>query len=371
MDVVPLLWLYGPPGVGKTSVAWEVFRSLSASGVRAAVLDTDQIGLCLPTPALAGDHGVKARNLAGMWPNYAGVADCLIVCGMLDSAETARAYASLLPGADVTLCRLTAGEDELRKRFLGRGWLPHLVDAAVEVPAELDRTGFADVLVGTDGRSVPEVARLVREPVTVPRRHLMSTVDPVPEPGSVSVLWVTGPRGVGKSSVGWDVFARAAGAGTTVAYVDLDQIGFVRPESTHRLKAHNLAALWRTFYAEGAEYLVLVGAVDDPESLERYVRAIPGGRFTVCRLRAGMAELTERILARGRGEGPPIPGDDLAGAPEDELRYLARETSLADEKVTVPADLVADTDGRTVEEIATPLYERLSAGALPSTRRNR
>ncbi|QWF78808.1 adenylyl-sulfate kinase [Amycolatopsis sp. CA-230715] len=358
---MPVLWLYGPPGVGKTSVAWEVFRSLSASGVRAAVLDTDQIGLCLPTPELAGDHGVKARNLAGMWPNYAEVADCLIVCGMLDSAETARSYTSLLPGADVTLCRLTAGEDELRKRFLGRGWLPHLVDAAVAVSAELDRTGFADVVVGTDGRSVPEVARRVRESITVPRRVLESTVDPTaPAESTVDVLWVTGPTGVGKSSVGWAVFAGIAGAGTTVAYADLDQLGFARPESGHRLKARNLAALWRTFRAEGAEYLVLVGDVDDPADLDRYVRAVPGGNFTVCRLRAGAAELTERILARGRGEGPPLPGDDLVGVPEDELRSRAREISLADDKVAAPADLVVDTDGRTVEEIAVPLRSLLT-----------
>lgn len=367
---MPLLWLYGPPGVGKTSVAWEVFRSLSSSGVRAAVLDTDQIGLCLPTPALAGDHGVKARNLAGMWPNYAEAADCLIVCGMLDSADTARSYTSLLPGAEVTLCRLTAGEDELRRRFLGRGWLPNLVDAAVAVSAELDRTDFADLVVGTDGRSVPEVARLVREQVEVPQRAFTAAADSAIEVEStVDVLWVTGPRGVGKSSVGWEVFARFAGAGTTVAYVDLDQIGFVRPESSHRLKARNLAALWRTFHAEGAEHLVLVGDVDDPSDVERYVRAVPGGDFTVCRLRAGVAALTERMLARGRGEGPPIPGDDLVGVPEDELRSRAREIALATEKA--PADLVVDTDGLTVEEIATPLYERLSAGAPPSTPRTR
>jgi hypothetical protein len=181
------------------------------------------------------------------------------------------------------------------------------VDAAVQVSAELGRAGFADLRVETDGRSVPELAHRILDAVTVPARDFVTAAaDPSARPagtGIVPTLWLTGPHGVGKSAVGWQVFATIAASGSTVAYVDLDQLGFVRPEP-----------------AEGAEYLVLVGDIGESGALERYVRATPDGALTLCRLRAGPDELTARILARGRGDGPPMPGDELAGRPQDELR---------------------------------------------------
>ncbi|WP_328609736.1 hypothetical protein OG943_11610 [Amycolatopsis sp. NBC_00345] len=124
------------------------------------------------------------------------------------------------------------------------------------------------------------------------------------------------------------VFATIAASESTVAYADLDQLGFVRPEpaedpGNHRTKARNLAAIWPTFRAEGAEYLV--GDVGESVALERYVRAVPDGDLTLCRLRAGPGELTARILARGRG------------------------------------------DGKTVEEIAAPLLARLTSGSKLSS----
>jgi hypothetical protein len=62
---LPFLWLYGPSGVGKSTIAWEIHRLLGASGVDGAFVDADQLGLCYP----AGDgdpdnHRIKAANLA-------------------------------------------------------------------------------------------------------------------------------------------------------------------------------------------------------------------------------------------------------------------------------------------------------------------
>ncbi|WP_267909897.1 hypothetical protein [Nucisporomicrobium flavum] len=41
MRDIPVLWLTGPPGVGKSAVGWEVYTRLLAAGVHAAYADID------------------------------------------------------------------------------------------------------------------------------------------------------------------------------------------------------------------------------------------------------------------------------------------------------------------------------------------
>ena len=82
------------------------------------------------------------------------------------------------------------------------------------------------------------------------------TGQPDPTPGAI--LWLCGPAAVGKSTVGWQVYQQLRQAGVNAAFVDLDQIGFHRPipdgdPGNHRLKAANLAAVWREFRAGGAD----------------------------------------------------------------------------------------------------------------------
>ncbi|WP_416529803.1 hypothetical protein [Streptomyces coelicoflavus] len=47
----PVLWLCGPPGVGKTTVAWELYSRLGRDGIGGAFVDVDQVGICYPEPA--------------------------------------------------------------------------------------------------------------------------------------------------------------------------------------------------------------------------------------------------------------------------------------------------------------------------------
>ena len=188
------------------------------------------------------------------------------------------------------------------------------------------------------------------------------------------LLWVCGPRAVGKSWVGYEIFTQLQRDGYRGAYVDLDQLGFCRPADpadpdNHRIKAANLAALWPTFRAAGARYLILTGRVPDRATVDRYAAGVPDAALTLCRLRVGPDGLTERILSRGRGGGPPIPGDELVGRPEDELRRLAeREAAHAAELDRAAhaaeldraglGDVCVDTDGLTVAQTARAVRER-------------
>lgn len=85
-DLIPVLWLCGPPGIGKSTVGWEIFTQLTQAGIEAGYVDIDQLGICYPEPALdPGRHRMKARNLGAVVANYrAAGARCVIVSGVVD-----------------------------------------------------------------------------------------------------------------------------------------------------------------------------------------------------------------------------------------------------------------------------------------------
>ena len=364
-DPVPVLWLCGPSGVGKSSVGFELFDRLSRAGTATAYVDLDQLGLCYPAPDDdPSNNRVKARNLGEVWAGFrAAGAQCLVVSGIVDDAEEVRRHADLLPGTALTVCRLRVAHDELRDRIARRGWLLYLTEDSVRNAVELDRTDFADLVVDTGGLAVAEVVARVRDagwPGPLPPREV-SRLPPsdASHTAAVPALWLCGPPAVGKSTIGFEIFTRLLGDGTPAAYVDLAQIGFCRPAPDddpdhHRLKAHHLGRLWEGFRAAGARCLVMSGNVADQETVDRYTDAIPSAAWTVCRLRAGQDTLVERILLRGRGRGPAIMGDELRGRPDAELRDRAAEAIRIANTLdqTAIGDLCVDTDGRDVATLA-------------------
>jgi adenylylsulfate kinase-like enzyme len=49
-DLIPVLWLWGPAGVGKSTVSWQLFTELTSAGTQVAFADTDQLCMCYPAP---------------------------------------------------------------------------------------------------------------------------------------------------------------------------------------------------------------------------------------------------------------------------------------------------------------------------------
>ncbi|HEX5114737.1 MAG TPA: AAA family ATPase [Pseudonocardiaceae bacterium] len=358
MTRLPMLWLCGPPGVGKSAVAWELFGEWAGRGIRLGYVDIDQLGMCYPDPADDPDrHRLKLRALAAVVANFrAAGARCVVVSGVVDPARGV--LAGDLPSVALTVCRLRCAPEELVRRFVAREARPDLVDSVLAEAELLDAKDFASSDMDTSGLGVAGVARLVREWTGWP--VLADPVDEHVDAGSADggrVLLLCGARGVGKSTVGFEVCSSAPAAGRTAAFVDLEQIGFCRPGPVdHRLTAANLVALWRVFRERGAEFLVAGGQVAD---VEPYTEALPG--ITVHRLHAGPSALAERIARRGLGEGPALAGEGLRGQPVEVLDAVAR-TAAAQAEALECASVGAriDTEGRTVAEVAEAIRARVN-----------
>jgi adenylylsulfate kinase-like enzyme len=371
-DLIPVLWLCGPPGVGKSAVGWEIFAQLTEAGIVAGYVDIDQLGMCYPERVSdPGRHRMKTQNLGAVVANYrAAGAGCVIVSGVVDPRRSL--HAGMVPLAAFTVCRLRAGRDELTQRFLGRGGQAGLLAEVLRDADALDASDFADVCVDTSGLPVAEATRLVREhlagwPILT---GLTRPSEAGPDEGPATaadgpVLMLCGPAGAGKSAVGFEVYQRTLLAGSAAAYIDLDQIGFCRPApagdpGNHHVKARNMAAVWQTYRAAGAQCLVAVGPVDADATAEAYAAALPRAAMTLCRLHAGADELTRRIMLRGRGGSWPQPGDPLAGQPTAYLLRAAASAAADAEALehALPGALRIDTDGLSVAEAADVIAAR-------------
>ena len=171
--------------------------------------------------------------------------------------------------------------------------------------------------------------------------------DPAP---AVPVLIVTGPVGVGKTTVASELSELLEGAGVPHALVDLDALRWcypTRPDDPYSvtLAMRNLAAVWSNFQSEGAKRLVVADVIESREELERYRAAVPGARVTVVRLQASPGTLRGRVRRR-----------ELASGLE---RHLERAVELHDlMEVRKVEDLSVDTDSRSVDEIAREILHR-------------
>jgi adenylylsulfate kinase-like enzyme len=179
---VPVLWLCGPPAVGKSTVGFEVFLQVLGAGVPAAYVDLAQIGFCRPVPDDdPGHHRLKAHHLGLVWEGFRGAgARCLIVSGNVADQKTVEQYVGAIPSAAWTVCRLHAGRDTLAERIMlrGRGGGPAIMGdelrglpdvelrgraaEAAQIADALHHAGIGDLCVDTDGREVAELADFVR-----------------------------------------------------------------------------------------------------------------------------------------------------------------------------------------------------------------
>jgi hypothetical protein len=184
-------------------------------------------------------------------------------------------------------------------------------------------------------------------------------------------VWLIGPSGVGKSTVGYEAFRRLCRSGRTSAYIDHDQIGLCYPQppddpNNHRIKSTNLGVVWGTYREAGATSLIMCGGAERAELVPLYVAKVPDTMVRVVRLRAAPAVLRERIFRRGMGAGPMLPGTKQ-GVSADALERMAAESAEEARRFDEDdyADTCIDTEDRSVDELADLVLAQLPCPPPP------
>ncbi len=322
--MLPVVWLVGAAGVGKSTVGWQVRANLAAVGISAAFVDSDQLRLAVGAGGVS-ETELIARGLRALDPGYRDAgAELLVVAGLADGRAHVR---ELLPGvepADILICHLHADDAAIRDRIRQRGWQVDLTDKAVEYAARIDR-GWADLRIDTSTLSPQQVAATVshaaqahlhrvdheasRDTAVCTDRH---TAERLPD----RVLLVAGPGGIGTSTIGFQVYTQLAKSGHHVGYLDLHQLGFLgaepRGDQLVSLRSRNARAVAATLADSGIDTIV---ATADLVTATAVLRTSwrREARVLAFELYASPSTIAERIRMLAQGHAPPIAGDHRRG----------------------------------------------------------
>lgn len=122
------------------------------------------------------------------------------------------------------------------------------------------------------------------------------------------VLIISGPVGVGKTSVGDELSGLLESREIPHSFIDFDQLRYTYPRPDddpwgNRLGLLNLRDLWGNAVAVGARNLVLSYVVEEQKFLSDVARAVPGAEITIVQLKARSETLQERVRRREVGAG--------------------------------------------------------------------
>lgn len=163
MELVPLLIISGPVGVGKTSTAEEVSNQLVGQEIAHTLIDLDTLAETYPRPQ-DDTYGswLALQNLKAMWKNcYEAGSKNIVMARVIEKIKDRQAIENAIPLASSIVCELTASDETLirrvKKREIGTGYEWHKA-RSLELSQQLSEHSVADFKVSTDDRSVEEIA---------------------------------------------------------------------------------------------------------------------------------------------------------------------------------------------------------------------
>ena len=167
---------------------------------------------------------------------------------------------------------------------------------------------------------------------------------------TIMTLVITGPVGVGKTSVSISIASILSHRGVPHALVDMDWLRECSPAPEGdpfqmALGLRNLAAIWANFREAGATCLILADVVETREQRHDYEAAVPGAAVRIVRLKASVPTIHRRLEGRESG-------DSLAWHKHRAIELAGQMDRDAIE------DLLVDTEGKTVDQISAEVLER-------------
>jgi hypothetical protein len=158
-----------------------------------------------------------------------------------------------------------------------------------------------------------------------------------------TVLVVTGPVGVGKTTIAWEMTAALDERGLPFGFFDPDAIHFrpVQDDDPFGSRVW-LAALETAWPLMAVDRLIVPVVVEERAAAERL---IPGAAVAIARLTASPATIDKRVRSRELGAGLDW---HLARAQELEAHW--REHPVE--------DFLVDTEGRDVRDVAVEVLTR-------------
>ena len=169
---------------------------------------------------------------------------------------------------------------------------------------------------------------------------------------TIPLLVLSGPVGVGKTTLGNEITAILEARGVPHSFVDLDGLAqsFPRPPDDpygSRLALANLRDVWANCVATGSRNLILARVIETQQQLDLIRDCIPGSRPVLCQLRASDRTLVARVESRELGTGRDW--------------HMARTLELARIlETSAPADFSVDTEDRNPQDIAGETVSRVA-----------
>ena len=151
------------------------------------------------------------------------------------------------------------------------------------------------------------------------------------------MLVISGSMGAGKTTVLGEASDLLAARGVVHAAIDLDALSL--GHFAGDLAAPNLAAVWSNYAAAGITRLLLAEADVDRERIRE---AVPGAEIVVCRLRASLDTMQQRVRLREPGMR--------------QEEFVARVAEL--ERTIGGEDFSVGNDGRGITEVARDVLVR-------------
>lgn len=168
---------------------------------------------------------------------------------------------------------------------------------------------------------------------------------------SATLLIISGPVGVGKTSTGTEVSSLLNQEAIPHTFIDMDALTYTFPRDPSDrfatgLALKNLAAIWQNAQAQGAKNLIVPRVCETPQDALNIAKAVGIAGATLCRLTAQHDTLLARVRQRETG----------AALTWHENRAIELADQMADNTFE---DFTLATDNRPITEIAHEIVQKI------------